>query len=119
MCRWLAYSGSPITLESVLLEPKHSLIDQSLHARMGVETTNGDGLGVGWYGDSKDPGIYRSINPAWNDQNLRELAAHVKSPLFLAHVRASTGTAIQQTNCDGYSKDSGRGLPQRQTAPTG
>ena len=99
MCRWLAYSGSPITLKSVLLEPEHSLIDQSLHAQMGVETTNGDGLGVGWYGDSKHPGIYRSINPAWNDQNLRELAEHVKSPLFLAHIRASTGTAIQQTNC--------------------
>jgi len=99
MCRWLAYSGSPIALESVLVESEHSLIDQSLHARMGVETTNGDGLGVGWYGDRDDPGLYRSINPAWNDQNLRELAAHVKSPLFLAHIRASTGTAIQQTNC--------------------
>jgi glutamine amidotransferase len=103
MCRWLAYSGSPITspitLETVLLEPEHSLIDQSLHARIGVETTNGDGLGIGWYGDRKDPGLYRSINPAWNDQNLRELAAHVRSRLFLAHIRASTGTAIQQTNC--------------------
>ena len=99
MCRWLAYSGSPITLETVLLEPEHSLIDQSLRARMGVETTNGDGFGVGWYGDGREPGIYRSISPAWNDQNLRELATHVRSGLFLAHIRASTGTAIQQTNC--------------------
>jgi predicted glutamine amidotransferase len=99
MCRWLAYSGSPITLETVLLEPEHSLIDQSLHARMGVETTNGDGFGIGWYGDGREPGIYRSMAPAWNDQNLRELAAHVKSGLFLAHIRASTGTPIQQTNC--------------------
>jgi predicted glutamine amidotransferase len=99
MCRWLAYSGSPITLETVLLEPEDSLIDQSLHARMGVETTNGDGFGIGWYGDGREPSIYRSIGPAWNDQNLRELAAHVKSGLFLAHIRASTGTAIQQTNC--------------------
>ena len=38
MCRWLAYSGSPITPETVLLETEHSLIDQSLHARMGVQT---------------------------------------------------------------------------------
>jgi predicted glutamine amidotransferase len=30
--------------------------------------------------------------------NLRELAAHIESPLFLAHVRATTGTAIPQTN---------------------
>ena len=35
MCRWLAYSGSPIALETVLLEPEHSLIDQSLHSRNG------------------------------------------------------------------------------------
>ena len=83
MCRWLAYSGSPITLKSVLLEPEYSLIDQSLHAQMGVETTNGDGLSIGWYGDSKHPGIYRSINPAWNDQNLREFAEHVKSPVSI------------------------------------
>ena len=99
MCRWLAYSGSPIALEMLLLEPEHSLIDQSLHARMGVETTNGDGFGVGWYGEGPKPGLFRSIVPAWNDRNLRELAAHVRSRLFLAHIRASTGTAVQQTNC--------------------
>lgn len=99
MCRWLAYSGSPIALETVLVEPEHSLIDQSLHAQMGVTTTNGDGFGIGWYGDGREPGTYRSTGPAWNDQNLRELSAHVTSGLFLAHIRASTGTAIQRTNC--------------------
>jgi len=105
MCRWLAYSGSPIALEAVLFEPEHSLIDQSLHSRMGVETTNGDGFGVGWYGDDQQPGIYRSTNPAWNDQNLQELAAHIKSGHFLAHIRASSGTAIQQTNCHPFRHD--------------
>ena len=105
MCRWLAYSGSPIALETFLLEPEHSLIDQSLHARMGVTTTNGDGFGVGWYGDDREPTLYRSITPAWNDRNLRELAAHLKSGLFLAHIRASTGTAIQQTNCHPFRHD--------------
>jgi predicted glutamine amidotransferase len=100
MCRWLAYSGSPILLEELLYKPDHSLIDQSLHARLGVETTNGDGFGVGWYGASTDtPAVFRSIEPAWNDRNLREVASHVESPLFLAHIRASTGTAVQQTNC--------------------
>ena len=107
MCRWLAYSGSPIALETVLLEPEHSLIDQSLHAQMGVktETTNGDGFGVGWYGEGREPGVYHSISPAWNDRNLRELAKHVRSHLFLAHIRASTGTAIQQTNCHPFRHD--------------
>jgi predicted glutamine amidotransferase len=99
MCRWLAYSGSPITMETFLLEPEYSLIDQSLHAQMGVQTTNGDGLGVGWYGDAPEPGLYRSAIPAWSDQNLREFATHVSSRLFLAHIRASTGSAVQQTNC--------------------
>jgi glutamine amidotransferase len=100
MCRWLAYSGSPVLLEELLYKPEHSLIDQSLHARLGVETTNGDGFGVGWYGTNNDaPAVFRSIEPAWNERNLRELAGHVESPLFLAHIRASTGTAVQQTNC--------------------
>jgi predicted glutamine amidotransferase len=100
MCRWLAYSGSPILIEELLYKPEHSLIDQSLHARLGVETTNGDGFGVGWYGpDTETPAVFHSIEPAWNDRNLREVAGHVQSPLFLAHIRASTGTAVQQTNC--------------------
>jgi predicted glutamine amidotransferase len=98
MCRWLAYSGSPIRLEELLVKRDRSLIDQSLHARQGATTTNGDGFGVGWYGDEGGPRVYRSTHPAWNDRNLRELAAGVSSPLFFAHIRASTGTAIQETN---------------------
>ena len=100
MCRWLAYSGTPILLDSILYRPAHSLIDQSLHAKMGVETTNGDGFGVGWYvPDKSSPAVVRDIGPAWSDRNLREIAEHVVSPLFFAHIRASTGTAVQQTNC--------------------
>jgi glutamine amidotransferase len=98
MCRWLAYSGTPIKLEELLLKRDHSLIDQSLHSRQGATTTNGDGFGVGWYGDDETPRLYRSTHPAWNDRNLRELAAGISSPLFFAHIRASTGSAIQETN---------------------
>jgi predicted glutamine amidotransferase len=100
MCRWLAYSGSPILIEELLYRPEHSLIDQSLHARLGAETTNGDGFGLGWYApDAETPAVFHSIEPAWNDRNLHEVASHVQSPLFLSHIRASTGTAVQQTNC--------------------
>jgi glutamine amidotransferase len=99
MCRWLAYSGSPVLLERLLYEPKHSLIDQSLHSRLGAETTNGDGFGIGWYGVGDRPGLFHSIEPAWNDRNLRELAAHVESPLVFAHIRAATATPVQLTNC--------------------
>ena len=98
MCRWLAYSGSPIKLEELLVKRDRSLIDQSLHSRLGATTTNGDGFGVGWYDEGDEPRLYRSTHPAWNDRNLRELAAGVSSPLFFAHIRASTGTAIQETN---------------------
>ena len=33
------------------VRPENSLIVQSLHSRLGVEPTNGDGFGVGWYGE--------------------------------------------------------------------
>jgi len=99
MCRWLAYYGDPIPLEALLFRRQHSLIDQSLHSRLGATTTNGDGFGVGWYGDGEEPGLYRSVHPAWNDRNLRDLAAHISAPVFFAHIRASTGTPIQETNC--------------------
>ena len=99
MCRWLAYSGSPVLLEELLYKPKHSLIDQSLHSTMGAETTNGDGFGIGWYGVGETPATYHSIEPAWNERNLRDLAAHVESRLVFAHIRASSGSPVQQTNC--------------------
>ena len=99
MCRWLAYSGSPILLERALYSPAHSLIDQSLHSTLGAEATNGDGFGVGWYDEQPVPGVFRSIEPAWNDQNLRELSGHIISGHFFAHIRAAIGSPVQQTNC--------------------
>ena len=101
MCRWNAYYGQPVLIHELLFKTQHSLIDQSLHSTMGVETTNGDGFGVGWYrsGDGGAPGRYRSVTPAWSDTNLRDIASQIESPLFLAHIRATTGTPVQQTNC--------------------
>jgi predicted glutamine amidotransferase len=60
---------------------------------------NADGVGLGWYGERDEPGLYRSVAPAWGDRNLREIASQVRSPLFLAHIRAATGTPVEQTNC--------------------
>ncbi|HWI71087.1 MAG TPA: class II glutamine amidotransferase [Baekduia sp.] len=95
----MAWIGEPVLIEELLFKTQHGLVDQSLHSRMGAETTNGDGIGVGWYGTGDGPGVYRGVSPAWGDANLRELAAHVESPLFLAHVRAAIGSPVQQTNC--------------------
>ena len=125
MCRWLAYSGSPVLLEELLVKPAHSLIDQSKHSRLGATTLNGDGFGVGWYGAPDTPGVFHGTEPAWNDRNLRDIAAHISSPLIFAHIRASTGTAVQETNChpfrhkqlalDAQRRDSR--LPARQARP--
>jgi predicted glutamine amidotransferase len=99
MCRWLAYSGSPVPMDELVLNADHSLIDQSMSAKMTPKPTNGDGFGLGWYGRQNKPGLYHSTQPAWNDANLRDLAFQIESPLFLAHVRRSTGTPVQQSNC--------------------
>ena len=56
MCRWMAWHGQPILIEELLFKTKHGLIDQSLHSKLGAETTNGDGNGVGWYGTGGEPG---------------------------------------------------------------
>ena len=99
MCRWVAYFGNPIRPEVLLYETKHSLVEQSRRDRLAGGYPNADGFGLGWYGDRDVPGLYRSIQPAWGDRNLRELADQIKSPIFLAHIRAATGTPIEQTNC--------------------
>ena len=63
MCRWLAYSGTPILIEHLLYEGRHSLIDQSLHSKLGAETTNGDGFGLGWYGEGARPASFTVRSP--------------------------------------------------------
>ena len=99
MCRWLAYSGSPILIDDLLYKPEHSLIAQSLNSTLGAEATNGDGFGVGWYGVGDTPGVFHSVEPAWNDRNLHEISQHIESGIVFAHVRASSGSPVQQTNC--------------------
>ncbi len=105
MCRWLAYSGGPVSLDDLLFKPKNSIVVQSKHSTLGATPINGDGFGVGWYGEDRTPGVFRSVEPAWNDLNLRELSAQVRSSRVFAHVRASTGTAVQQTNCHPFRHD--------------
>ncbi len=113
MCRWLAYLGSSIALEDVLVRPNHSLIDQSLRARQlflpgdplasvflnSAFPTNGDGFGIAWSGRGGALGQYRQIGPAWDSLNLRHLAAQIESGCFLAHVRAAPGRTISEQNC--------------------
>lgn len=103
MCRWAAYQGQPIFLEEVISRPGHSLIHQSARAEECKSATNGDGFGIAWYDARPEPGLYRDVYPAWSDPNLRAVAQQVRSGLFLAHVRASTGSAISRNNCHPFA----------------
>lgn len=103
MCRWLAYSGEALRPSTVILDTEHSLVQQALNSPLGAEAVNGDGFGFAWYPRDcvagSRPAVFRSIEPAWNDQNLREITQAIESPLFFSHVRAAAGPPTQQTNC--------------------
>ncbi len=60
---------------------------------------NADGFGLAWYGERQRPGVFRDIRPAWSDENLLSIAHQIRSRLFMAHVRASPGTATTRANC--------------------
>lgn len=103
MCRWAAYTGKPIFLDEIVSLPKHSLIQQSHCATECKSAINADGFGLAWYSERPEPGLYRDVMPAWSDPNLKSLVAQVRSGLFLAHVRASTGTATSRNNCHPFT----------------
>jgi predicted glutamine amidotransferase len=105
MCRWIAYTGQPIYLDTLVTKPSHSLLVQSRHSQMNVSDTgtlrsiNGDGFGIGWYDKRPQPGLYKEELPAWHNINLESLCHQVKSHTFMAHIRATTTGDIQRTNC--------------------
>jgi len=103
MCRWIAYRGETTAFEHYVTEPEHSLVTQSLRALQATTGTNGDGFGLGWYGNHPEPGLYRETRPAWSDENLRYLCRHLNSHLFFAHVRSATGTAVTRQNCHPFA----------------
>lgn len=99
MCRLLAYSGRPRRFSELVIDPPHSLLEQSQNATEAKIATNGDGFGLAWYGDDPEPGRFRDVNPAWSDSNLPDLCRMVRANLFMAHVRASTSGATSHANC--------------------
>ena len=99
MCRWAAWQGAPLFLSEILTAPDHSLIHQARDASECKTAINADGFGLAWYDRRPTPGLYRDVYPAWSDPNLRSIAEQVEARLFLAHVRASTGTATSRNNC--------------------
>ena len=91
MCRHLAYLGTPRTLESLVVDPPHSLYEQSWAPRQQRHgTVNVDGFGVGWYVDRPAPVRYRRAQPIWTDPSFASLAPTIASSCVVAAVRSAT-----------------------------
>jgi hypothetical protein len=96
MCRWIAYAGPDIYLEDLIFNQEHCNVLQTLAATQSAWVTNGDGFGVAWYNNRNTPGLFKDILPAWNDSNLRSLAAHIKTRLFFCPCSRHYGNCGQQ-----------------------
>lgn len=101
MCRLIAYVGSPIIIDKLLYQPKNSLVNQSVSAKEIEEPLNGDGFGIGWYAPeiNDEPVTFVSVNPAWSNRNLRNLAPRIRTECFVAHVRAASCGEVSEANC--------------------
>lgn len=85
MCRLIGYRGKTSILISELIEkPENSLIKQSLETKLGKKGINADGFGISWYNQDIDdtPGIFKSTQPAWNDNNLKHICNKILSNCF-------------------------------------
>jgi glutamine amidotransferase len=97
----MAYKGTPIVIDKLLYQPKNSLVNQSINAREIEEPLNGDGFGIGWYVPevNYEPVTFVSVNPAWSNRNLRNLAPKIRTECMVAHVRAASVGEVSEANC--------------------
>ena len=99
MCRWLAYSGSPILIQEALYEGPNSLVAQSLHSQARGRADQRRRVRRRLVRRPRHAGPLPQHRTGLERHNLRELAGHISSPLFFTHIRAAIGSAVQQTNC--------------------
>jgi gamma-glutamyl hercynylcysteine S-oxide hydrolase len=107
MCRHLAYLGAPRTLQSLVIDPAHSLYEQSWAPRRQRHgTVNVDGFGAGWYVDRVAPVRYRRAQPIWTDASFASMAPTIASACVLAAVRSATpGTAADEGAAAPFTHD--------------
>ena len=107
MCRFIAYLGAPIIVDELLLKPANSLVHQSYSAGEMSQVLNGDGFGLGWYVHhiSDRPGLFRSITPAWNNNNLLYNASLIQTDCLFAHIRAASAGSISEANTHPFHYD--------------
>jgi len=102
MCRFAIYMGDPIVLSQFVCRPSHSIIFQSFGSTERSTPLNGDGFGISWYVPDirPEPAMFKSISPAWNNRNLKNLCEVTTSPCAVTHVRAaSPGSIVSEENC--------------------
>lgn len=109
MCRVLAYIGPETPLESLLLKPANSLINQSLDPERHPELQLA-GWGFGAWGDQllqpEEPFIYRRPMAAFYDDNAERIIPSLQASTMLAHVRAAAynaKTVLADENCHPFS----------------
>ena len=92
MCRFAAYLGRPRPLSSLVYDPPHALEHQAYLPREQLSGhVNVDGTGVAWWPDGHEvPLRHASELPPWSDENLRELAPHLRARAIVAAVRGTT-----------------------------
>ena len=120
MCRFFIYKGELIYLGDILTRPEHSLLTQARRAetycpgasnsanycpekhRKRNHAINADGFGVGYFNTSirKEGALFKSITPAWSNNNLIELSEVTQCNVCFAHIRAaSRGMPLSEFNC--------------------
>ena len=102
MCRLIGYIGKEeLLIQDLIDKPENSLIEQSKNAQEDSYSINADGFGLAWYkpGITKNVGIFKSIQPAWNDNNLKHLSRLIKTECLIAHIRASNVGDVSFNNC--------------------
>jgi glutamine amidotransferase len=106
VCRFLAYLGPDVSLESRLLAPPWSLLRQSYEPRfMKRGRVNADGFGVGWYDlrVREEPALYRRATPIWSDRTFASIAGLAHSGAVLAAVRNATAPSVtEESNTPPY-----------------
>ena len=111
MCRVLAYIGPEVPLESLLLTPSNSLINQSLDPEH-YPDLHLAGWGFGAWSETllkpEAPFIYRRPMAAFYDDNVDRIIPSLQTSTMLAHVRAASYDAkavLVDENCHPFSFD--------------
>ncbi|MDT0683165.1 class II glutamine amidotransferase [Roseicyclus sp. F158] len=111
MCRVLAYIGPELPLESLLLTPENSLVNQSLDPEL-HPLLQLAGWGFGAWSEHllkpEEPLIYHRPIAAFYDDNAKTIIPSLQASTMLAHVRAAaynSSTVLADENCHPFSFD--------------